>query len=194
MKSLLSATLLATGAVLAMPAQAQDQPGDKVNMVIIYGEDECPPSSDDVINVCARKAESERFRIPETLRQSDAPDNVAWTQRVDRYETVGKFGALSCSPTGAGGFTGCTQALVDAAYGEKKEAPGIRFSQLIDAERQDRLSTIDAEAAAEQERVEQIEKQYEARLEAERNAPLPGEEASAPPTDLITPPSEPDSE
>ena len=104
MKSLLSATLLATGAVLAMPAQAQDQPGDKVNMVIIYGEDECPPSSDDVINVCARKAESERFRIPDTLRQSDDPDNVAWSRRVD----CGPAAASTISATGTGCPSACS--------------------------------------------------------------------------------------
>ena len=53
----------------------------------------------------------------------------------------------------------------------------MRFSQLIEQAREDRLSTIDADAAAEQERVEQIEREYLERLERERQAPLPGEEA-----------------
>lgn len=181
MKRLLIASSLALAPALAFaaPAAAQDEAGDKVNMVIIYGDDACPPSKNGEITVCARKAESERYRIPEDLRQSDDPANVAWTRRVEQYETVGAFGALSCSPTGAGGFTGCTQALISAAYGEKRNAPGVRFSQLIDAKRQERLSTIDEKAAEEQARVEVLEKQYEAKLEAERNAPVPGEKPKA---------------
>ena len=86
------------------PALAQDEAGDKVNMVIIYGDDECPQPVDGEITVCARKAENERYRIPENLRLSESPQNVAWTERVDRYEMVGRFGTLSCDPAGAGGF------------------------------------------------------------------------------------------
>ncbi|MBD3730009.1 MAG: hypothetical protein IE933_09915 [Sphingomonadales bacterium] len=183
MNRLIAASLLALAPAaslgLAVPASAQDDAGDKVNMVVIYGDDSCPPSTEGEITVCARLDESERFRIPETLRDSSSPDTVAWAERAKSFETVGSYGALSCSPTGAGGFTGCTQALVDAAYGEKKEAPGVRFSQLIDKAREERLSTIDQEAAEEQARVEVIEKQYEAKLEAERAAPLPGEDGAA---------------
>ena len=51
----------------------------------------------------------------------------------------------------------------------------VRFGQLIEEARQERLSTIDSSAAAEQERVEQIEREYLERLERERSAPLPGE-------------------
>jgi len=51
----------------------------------------------------------------------------------------------------------------------------VRFSQLIEQARAERLSTIDTEAAAEQSRVEQLEKAYMEKLERERAAPLPGE-------------------
>ena len=88
---------------------------------------------------------------------------------------------------GAGGFTGCTQQLIDRAYAERSESENIRFSQLIEQARQERLSTIDEDAAAEQERVEQIEREYLERLERERDAPLPGEE-ELPAT--VTPPSD----
>lgn len=165
-------------AAIAAPAAAQGE-DEKVNMVIVYGEDACPPSTAEEITVCARKDESERFRIPQSLRQSDDPANVAWSQRVERYEAVGAFGAMSCSPTGAGGFTGCTQALIDAAYGEKREGGDVRFGQLIAEARAERLSTIDVDATATQERVEAIEQEYIDRLEKEREAALPGEEAPA---------------
>ena len=106
---------------LAMPATALAQDADEAaddsyNMVIVYGDDECPQSTTDQIVVCARKAENERFRIPENLRYSNDPANTAWAKRVESFEYVGKFGAMSCSPSGAAGFTGCTQKMIDAAY------------------------------------------------------------------------------
>lgn len=171
------ALALATPALFATPVAAQDEAGDKVNMVIIYGDDECPTPVESEITVCARKEENERYRIPENLRISDSPENTAWTQRVERYEMVGAFGTLSCDPTGAGGFTGCTQQMIAAAYADKREGSNIRFNELIEAARAERLSTIDADAAAEQERVEQIEREYLERLERERQQPLPGEQA-----------------
>ncbi|QKG70943.1 hypothetical protein [Erythrobacter mangrovi] len=164
----------------AVPASAQetvDTGDDSYNMVIVYGDDTCPQSTVDQIVVCARKAESERYRIPERLRLSDSPENQAWAERVERFETIGSFGALSCSPTGAGGFTGCTQQLIDAAYADKENSSEVRFGQLVAEARAERLSTIDAEAAAEQERVEMIEREYQERLERERDGEGPAETA-----------------
>ncbi|WP_190276454.1 hypothetical protein [Tsuneonella flava] len=181
---LLALPTLAVAALWALPAAAQDQaqdaPGDdSVNMVIVYGEDECPQSTEAEITVCARRPEGDRFRIPSSLRTSDSPENTSWTQRVQKLETVGNFGAMSCSPKGAGGFTGCTQALVDAAYAAKKESSDIRFGELIDKARQERLSTIDTDAAAEQARVEQIEKQQLDKAEKERDDAAPDAEAKS---------------
>jgi hypothetical protein len=175
----LSLALAAATAGVA-PVAAQDGADEKVNMVIVYGDDACPRSTGDEITVCARKDESERYRIPEALRFSDDPANVAWTERVQRLETVGKFGAMSCSPVGAGGFTGCTQQLIDAAYADKRNAPDVRFGQLIEEARAKRLSTIDASAAAEQARVEAIEKEYMDRLARESEAATPGESTTTP--------------
>ena len=79
--------------------------------------------------------------------------NQAWSERVRSYEYVGKSGTSSCSPTGAGGFTGCTQALLSQAYAEKGIDDTVNWGQLIEEERQNRLSRIDArEAAAEEAR------------------------------------------
>jgi len=144
-------------AALPLPAAAQDNPGDRVNTVIIYGDDECPRSSADEITVCARLDESERFRIPQRLRQSEDPANEAWASRVQAFETVGDFGPLSCSTVGSGAELGCTPQLIEAAYAERRAGSSVRFSQLIEQERAERLATIDAEAADTQARVEEQE-------------------------------------
>ncbi len=176
------AAMLALGA--GTPALAQDAGGDKVNMVIAYGDDEVAPCPEDTICVVARLDEEERYRIPKALRYSDDPANTSWVQRVESFEFVGKFGAMSCSPTGVDGFTGCTQKMIDAAYEARENGSTARFGQLIAEAREERLPTIDADAAAEQERVEQIEREYMERLEREREAevasePLPTPESSA---------------
>lgn len=139
-----------------------DNPNEKINQLIVYGDDKCPQSKDSEIVVCARKPESERYRIPKDLRTEPGPDTQAWTNRVESYEFVGNFGTLSCSPAGYGGWSGCTQALIDAAYQEKKTGKAVLFSELIAKERAKRLSKIDEEAAAEQKRVEKEEKEYAA--------------------------------
>lgn len=175
MRQLLAAVPFALGLALAAPAAAQDVgqntgPEPKVNMVIIYGDDKCPESSGDTITVCARKAESERFRIPQTLRESTSPSNEAWNNKVLAYETVGRTGTQSCSPVGAGGWTGCTGQMLKQAAGDKATDPNVKFGQLIAEERAKRLSTVDAEAADTQSRVEEVEKQMEEKRKAEEAA------------------------
>ena len=145
-------------------------------MVIVYGDDECPQSDDGTIVVCARQAESERYRIPEALRFTDGPQAEAWMNRVERLEMVGDFGIMSCSPAGAGGFTGCTQEMIAKAYADKENSSDVRFSEVIAAARAERLSTIDEDAERTQEEVEMIEREYMERLERERAVAAPGEE------------------
>ena len=154
-------------AFAAVPAAAQQEAGDRVNTVIVYGDDECPQSSDDEIVVCARLDENERYRIPQALRQSSSPENEPWASKVRAYETVGNFGALSCSPVGSGGELGCTAKMIEAAYQERRTSSDVRAGELISAARTERLQTIDAEAAATQARVEELERQYMARVQAE---------------------------
>ncbi|MEH6757018.1 MAG: hypothetical protein V7676_05860 [Parasphingorhabdus sp.] len=163
--ALLSASLLLAGGLFASPVLAQDEAGDRVNQLVIYGDDPCPQSSDGEIVVCARKAESDRYRIPETLRGGSPSDakNQAWSERVRSYEYVGKSGTNSCSPSGAGGFTGCTQQLLKQAYAEKGQDDTVNWGQLIEEERQKRLARIDGESEAVEERLREIEAQREAR-------------------------------
>ncbi len=169
------ATLLAFNPAAAM---AQNAPQERINQLIVYGDDACPPSTADEITVCARKDEAERFRIPKILRGSGlSPANEAWTERVRAYETVGATGVNSCSPVGTGGDTGCLTRLINNAFAEKANAPDVAFGELIAEERARRLATIDAAAAAEQSRVEEVEREYFARQQAEQDAAADSAEA-----------------
>jgi hypothetical protein len=154
-------------ALFAGPVAAQGAPEPKVNTLIVYGDEKCPESTDDTITVCARKGENERYRIPEELREHPSPQNEAWNNKVLAYETVSRTGTMSCSPVGAGGWTGCEGKLINQAYAERKLEPGVKFGQMIAAERAKRLETIDQDAAETQARVEAVEAQMEARRKAE---------------------------
>jgi len=181
--AIFSAALFAVSGIIASPAAAQDQPGDRVNQLVIYGEDLCPQSTEGEIVVCARKDESERYRIPETLRGGGLGDakNQAWSQRVKSYEYVGKSGAQTCSASGAFGFTGCTQKLLQQAYAEKSLDDTVNWGQLIEEERQKRLASIDADAEAVEVRLREIEAQREVReiAAAEARARLEAQDAEA---------------
>lgn len=169
--------------LMAAPAAAQDSEsaGDvgqtednyAVNQLIIYDENDCPPSTGNVIVVCA--LEEEPFRIPKNLRTSDDPANESWSSRAQSFMVNGPYGQNSCSPTGSEGAAGCTAALIEAAYEERRTGSAVRFSQLIEEAREERLETIDDDAADEQARVEVIEREYLDRLEREREAALPDE-------------------
>lgn len=122
MSKLPSLTLAA--AVLALPTLVIPAPAmaQRVNEIIVYGTDPCPRSTDDEVVVCARKPESERFRIPERLRQGGSlQSRQAWANRAIAFETYGKTGINSCSPVGPGGHTGCSQQLISQAFKERRE-------------------------------------------------------------------------
>jgi hypothetical protein len=141
---------------------SQQSSGEKINQLIVYGEDPCPASSDGSITVCARKEEAERFRIPALLRgDPNASVNQSWNERVKAYETVGATGVNSCSPVGASGASGCVMKLVNRAYAEKRQSSDVQFGKLIEAERAKRMQSIDSDTAAEQARVEVLERAAE---------------------------------
>lgn len=186
MRQMIAIALIPLALALPQAALAQEA-GEKVNQLIVYGDDPCPASKDGEITVCARKDEGERFRIPAPLRESgDLQKNEAWNNKVLAYETVGAFGTRSCSPVGPGGSLGCTEKLINNAFAEKRESSDVRFSDLIQAEREKRLATIDQEAAATQGRVEQAEKEYEARQRTQQDTPSADDTPSPPPAALPT--------
>ena len=86
------------------------------------GTDHETRSTDDLVYVCARKSESERFRIPEALRPGGAlQSRESWAVRASRFETVGATGINSCSPVGPGGWTGCTEQVISQAFNDREE-------------------------------------------------------------------------
>ncbi|UZW54395.1 hypothetical protein NUH86_12855 [Sphingobium sp. JS3065] len=147
------------------PAAAAQPASERVNLVIVYGDDPCPQSQGSDIVVCARKGEEERYRIPEPLRgDPNQPSHQAWGERVRSMEYVGRSGTESCSPVGGGGATGCFAQLARLAKAERQAADNASWKDLVEAERTRRLSTIDAESKA-------IEARAVAEEKAQQNAP-----------------------
>ncbi len=119
MTILIGTALAGAGAAISVPAVAQ-QP--ELSEIIVYGTDPCPRSTDDQVVICARKPESERYRIPEKLRSSGSRQSrEAWANRAKQLETVGATGINSCSPVGPGGFTGCLTQVIQQARQERRE-------------------------------------------------------------------------
>jgi hypothetical protein len=149
MRLALAAAGLSLAAIALPAATAAQRPDPRVNQLIVYGDDSCPPSTDEEIIVCAKLPEDDRFRIPPNLRADpNDPANLAWTQRAEELRFVGRTGIGSCSPVGPGGFTGCFDQIVRQARAERAGEESVNWNQLIEEARQERLGRIDAEAAA----------------------------------------------
>ena len=107
--------ILAAGAGPVPAIALQGSSDERVNRVVIYGRDVCPRGTGDEIVVCARRPETERYRIPEALRApSDNPDNESWAAKAETIEYVGRTGIQSCSTVGPGGVSGCWNEMVRA--------------------------------------------------------------------------------
>lgn len=107
--------LYLVAAVLAYAPAALAAPPEFESNLLVYGEDACPKSDDpEEIVVCARRPESERYRIPPRLRElPDKKAEVAWGTRVATLEEASRpMRPNSCSVVGTGGQTGCTQAMI----------------------------------------------------------------------------------
>lgn len=192
--------LILAGSAAALPATAQQQTvveGEKVNQVVVYGSDQCPKGAPDEILVCAKLPETERYRVPEMLRGNPLDvRNEAWANKVVAVERIGRFGTDSCSPTGLGGFTGCTQALVAGAKAERQAANKTDWQAMIADERAKRIAGIDeasdeveAAVVAEERALAERQKaaeELERQASGQGPAPAVPDEADAAP--LPTPP------
>jgi len=106
-----AAALLGVGIVAPAFAQQNDK------ALIIYGNDKCPEGT-----VCIRAPETERYRIPQSLRSGPlAPKDQPWSQRAASVDAVNNTGTGSCTNVGAGGWTGCWSQQMKAARAEKKQ-------------------------------------------------------------------------
>lgn len=121
MKKLMMAALVAIPTLWATPALAQQTGG----VVLVYGSDKCPTNENgEEIVVCRRLDESERFRIPQDLREGELkPQREAWAVRSQDALNSGGGGIGSCSPVGPGGATGCfaQQAAKSRAENRKRK-------------------------------------------------------------------------
>lgn len=112
---------LAAAPLLVPAAQAQTAQN---GVLLIYGEDKCPTNDNgEEIVVCQRLDESERFRIPQTLRGSTGRPqaNESWAVRSEDALDAGRMGTGSCSTVGANGSTGCFVRNATRARAESKE-------------------------------------------------------------------------
>jgi hypothetical protein len=104
-------------AALSAPAAAQ-----ATNEVVVYGNDPCPRSTDSTVYVCTRRPENQRYRIPETLRESGTrQERNAWANKSHQIMTAGSTGIGSCSPVGPGGHTGCLIQEIKRSKQESQE-------------------------------------------------------------------------
>lgn len=180
----LIAVALATPAFAQGDAAAPAGPANEVvKQVIVYGKDPCPPSVGDEIVVCARLPDGDRYRIPKQLRTDpNNPQLESWTNRARSIEYVGRSGTNSCSPVGAGGFTGCFGQIAKAAKEERKALLGdASWADLVAAERAKRLGTIDADSEAiEAEAKEQEAARAAAAAKAAQGATAPVDDTPLP--------------
>ena len=104
------------GLFAGMAAPASAQTGDRA--LIIYGNDPCPANT-----ICVRAPESDRYRIPKTLRNESTlpPTEQPWSRRQSSVSRAGAAtGTGSCSNVGGGGWTGCWNKMMKEARDEKK--------------------------------------------------------------------------
>ena len=112
----LAGTAAAVGALGVLPAPAVAQQKGSVAEIVVYGNDPCPRSTEDEVVVCARRPETERYRIPPKYRPSGTRQQTeSWANRSEVLQTVGDTGINSCSPVGPGGFTGCEMQVIKQA-------------------------------------------------------------------------------
>ena len=120
---------------LAAPALAQDDgslaqsssPPQRTSVLYTYGDEPCPEAQEGEIVVCAQRPESERYRVPQELREElkeeEAVGGGSWASKVEGYENVARASRPnSCSPVGSYGFTGCAAAALRNWF-EARRAP-----------------------------------------------------------------------
>lgn len=107
--------------LIAAPAEAREGPVRQINLTV-YGEERCPPPSDEEIVVCARLPEEERYRVPPALRERrDRPAEISWASQNEALEEDARTQRPdSCSVVGSGGQSGCTGSLIRQWLAERR--------------------------------------------------------------------------
>lgn len=115
-------SILLLVAAFAPVAAATAEPPQTTRTLVIYGDEPCPESKGDEIVVCARRPETERYRIPRELRDKGRPPSeIAWATRneaLDEEQRTARPG--SCSVVGSWGQSGCWQQMLRQWYAERR--------------------------------------------------------------------------
>ncbi|WP_420144740.1 hypothetical protein [Sphingobium sp.] len=109
--------MLLPATVVAQP----EPPPDRIINLTVYGDDACPESKGDEIVVCARRPESERYRIPKKLREKPAvAGGPGWGSQVATMEeTQRNAGPMGCSAIG-GSNSGCFAQMMARWFAERR--------------------------------------------------------------------------
>ena len=123
--------LLLTVSVLVSSVGAYTQDGappspsempERISFLVAFGEEKCREPEGDEIVVCATVPENERYRIPLALRKKEAVvTDRSWTSAVETLDSFARdLRPNSCSVNGSGGFTGCTQQMLQQWFAERR--------------------------------------------------------------------------
>ncbi|PZU59618.1 MAG: hypothetical protein DI547_05780 [Sphingobium sp.] len=126
----LTAALMMTAALgVLSSAPAKADPPKRITNLVVYGDDACPQGEDGEIVVCARKPESERYRIPKALREKpEVAGGPGWGAQVANIEAASRqMIPNSCSVIGSYGQGGCVAAMLQQWFAEKRmrESAGV---------------------------------------------------------------------
>jgi hypothetical protein len=115
MRSTIPAALAVLASLAPVSADAQsrvDRQRQDVRRVIVFGNDPCPRGTGEIV-VCARRPESERYRVRQTTPDPEAPAVRSNLDRDQESREAAATGIGSCSPSGPGGASGCLQQQIN---------------------------------------------------------------------------------
>lgn len=118
-KAVLAAIVL-TGTSYAYAGNTPDP--ERLVSTTVYGNEACPVATQAEIVVCGREPESDRYRIPRTLRQARyQPPAQSWASRVHTLDDIARAGLPNgCSAVGTGGQTGCYRHAREQWFAERR--------------------------------------------------------------------------
>jgi hypothetical protein len=95
---------------------------ERISFLVAFGEEKCREPVGDEIVVCATVPENERYRIPVALRKKETViTDRSWSSAVETLDSFARdLRPNSCSVNGSGGFTGCTQKLLQTWFAERR--------------------------------------------------------------------------
>ncbi len=126
----MKAVLFAVALVFTPAAFAQDDPPppdpsempERISFLVAFGEEKCREPVGDEIVVCANVPENERYRIPVELRKKEqVVTDRSWSSALETLDSFARdLRPNSCSVNGSGGFTGCTQKILQQWFAERR--------------------------------------------------------------------------